>query len=148
EYVEHYHLERNHQGLGNQLIVPAPMNRWTPVKRRERLGGMLSFYHRDAAGHRSDRFLAHYQLGPSQTLSSETDVGRPGTEMDRGQAVAGIGAQAAGRQERRLSHVPLLCRDLAPLDGTRRNWVEREGTISSVSFREVMCEGRDPACLF
>ena len=22
EYAEHYHLERNHQGLGNQLIVP------------------------------------------------------------------------------------------------------------------------------
>ena len=49
EYVEHYHLERNHQGLGNKLIVPAPMNRRAPVKRRERLGGMLSFYSRDAA---------------------------------------------------------------------------------------------------
>ena len=22
EYVEHYHAERNHQGLGNQLIEP------------------------------------------------------------------------------------------------------------------------------
>jgi hypothetical protein len=49
EYVEHYHLERNHQGLSNQLIVPAPFNRLGRVKRRERLGGMLSFDYRDAA---------------------------------------------------------------------------------------------------
>ena len=31
EYVEHYHRERNHQGLGNQLIVPRPLS---PVKAR------------------------------------------------------------------------------------------------------------------
>ena len=48
EYVEHYHLERNHQGLGNKLLVPAMMNRRARVNRRERLGGMLNFYHRDA----------------------------------------------------------------------------------------------------
>jgi hypothetical protein len=49
EYVEHYHLERNHQGLGNKLIVPATINGRGPVLRRERLGGLLTFYHRDAA---------------------------------------------------------------------------------------------------
>ncbi len=49
EYVEHYHLERNHQALGNKLIFAAPMDRRTSIKRRERLGGMLTFYHRDAA---------------------------------------------------------------------------------------------------
>ena len=49
EYVEHYHLERNHQGLGNKLIVPASTKGRGPVARRERLGGILSFYYRDAA---------------------------------------------------------------------------------------------------
>jgi transposase InsO family protein len=50
EYVEHYHLERNHQGLGNELLHPAkPQRPDGPIQRRERLGGLLSFYHRDAA---------------------------------------------------------------------------------------------------
>ncbi|MBW2714399.1 MAG: transposase [Deltaproteobacteria bacterium] len=51
EYLVHYHQERNHQGLGNRLIEPLaeviPLNQ--PVKRRERLGGMLNYYHREAA---------------------------------------------------------------------------------------------------
>jgi hypothetical protein len=51
EYTRHYHHERNHQGLGNALIagnlqVAAGEG---AVTRRERLGGLLSFYHRDAA---------------------------------------------------------------------------------------------------
>ncbi|HEU4734843.1 MAG TPA: integrase core domain-containing protein, partial [Kofleriaceae bacterium] len=54
EYIEHYHLERNHQGVGNRLLTPAeqaarPANGNAPVERRERLGGLLSFYHRRAA---------------------------------------------------------------------------------------------------
>ena len=51
EYTKHCHVERPHQGLGNRLIAPAPAETITSgdVKRRERLGGMLSFYHRDAA---------------------------------------------------------------------------------------------------
>ena len=51
EFVEHYHLERNHQGLENRLITPptAAANDNAPVARRERLGGLLSFYHRQAA---------------------------------------------------------------------------------------------------
>lgn len=49
EYVEHYHVERNHQGLGNKLIVPTPINGRGLVVRRERLGGILNFYYRDAA---------------------------------------------------------------------------------------------------
>ena len=50
-YVEHYHRERNHQSLGNQLIVAAAANEngAGPVLCRERLGGMLKFYYRDAA---------------------------------------------------------------------------------------------------
>lgn len=52
EYVEHYHLERNHQGRGNQLLQRAPpssRSMASPIQRRTRLGGILSFYHRKAA---------------------------------------------------------------------------------------------------
>src|SRR5262245_60190717 len=51
EYVEHYHLERNHQCLDNRLItVPIlAANSNQPVERRERLGGLLKFYFRRAA---------------------------------------------------------------------------------------------------
>ena len=50
-YVAHYHEERNHQGLDNELIetkAPYP-NRDGPVRCRKRLGGLLRFYHREAA---------------------------------------------------------------------------------------------------
>mgnify|MGYP002382296263 CR=1 FL=1 len=50
EFMSHYHLERNHQGLGNQLIREWARNARTdgPVQRRQRLGGMLSFYYKAA----------------------------------------------------------------------------------------------------
>ena len=50
-YVSHYHAERNHQGLDNELIAPEPeVGRTTGrVKRRTHLGGLLSYYHREAA---------------------------------------------------------------------------------------------------
>jgi transposase InsO family protein len=51
EYLAHYHAERNHQGLSNQLIAPeADLGSHSgQVSRRERLGGLLSYYYRDAA---------------------------------------------------------------------------------------------------
>ena len=52
EYMAHYHCERNHQGVRNQLIYSpaAAVNRHRGrVRRRQRLGGMLSFYYREAA---------------------------------------------------------------------------------------------------
>jgi len=51
EFVTHYHGERNHQGLGNRLIIePAPhINRSGAVQCRHRLGGMLNYYYRQAA---------------------------------------------------------------------------------------------------
>ena len=51
EFVLHYHGERNHQGLGNRLIVPDELQagRRGAVLRRERLGGMLNYYYRAAA---------------------------------------------------------------------------------------------------
>ena len=45
EYVEHYHEERNHQGLDNRLISgPLAIKMTSRVRRRPRLGGLLNFY--------------------------------------------------------------------------------------------------------
>ena len=51
DFVNHYHAERNHQGLDNGLIPAAPDDTGGegPVKCRERQGGVLKFYHREAA---------------------------------------------------------------------------------------------------
>ena len=51
EYLLHYHGERNHQGLGNRLIEPGEeVGRTTgEIYCRERLGGMLRYYYRNAA---------------------------------------------------------------------------------------------------
>jgi Integrase core domain len=50
DFVAHYHGERNHQGLSNELIERAPRQRTDgPVRRRERIGGLLSYYYRAAA---------------------------------------------------------------------------------------------------
>ena len=49
-YVEHYHLERSHQGLGNRLIESGRSQPTAgPVARQERLGGLLNHYYREAA---------------------------------------------------------------------------------------------------
>ena len=52
EYVVYYHQERNHQGKENLLLFPAsdqlPQSE-RKVRSRERLGGLLRFYHREAA---------------------------------------------------------------------------------------------------
>ena len=51
EFVVHYHGERNHQGLGNRLILPSPAigGEKGAMLRRERLGGLLNYYYRAAA---------------------------------------------------------------------------------------------------
>ena len=49
EYVEHYHRERNHQGLGNELIDGAPpVDGVARIRRRQQLGGFLNYYCRAA----------------------------------------------------------------------------------------------------
>jgi putative transposase len=50
-FVVHYHSERNHQGLRNQLISPEPdhLRSAGEIQRRQRLGGMLNYYYRAAA---------------------------------------------------------------------------------------------------
>ena len=50
EYLVHFHRERNHQGKGNVLLFP--LNRPSAPSSdrcRKRLGGLLKYYHREAA---------------------------------------------------------------------------------------------------
>jgi len=51
EYVAHYHAERNHQGKDNVLLFPRDTDtkREGAVQCRERLGGLLRYYHQEAA---------------------------------------------------------------------------------------------------
>ena len=49
--AELYQTERNHQGVGNRLLKPIDRGSSTndPIHCRERLGGLLNFYYREAA---------------------------------------------------------------------------------------------------
>lgn len=51
EFLAHYHSERNHQGLEHKIIDPGPEVGRTEgeIACRERLGGLLQYYHRAAA---------------------------------------------------------------------------------------------------
>jgi hypothetical protein len=51
QYVAHHHEERNHQGKQNRLLFSLP-NRGASgriVRCKERLGGLLKYYEREAA---------------------------------------------------------------------------------------------------
>lgn len=49
EFVTHYHRERNHQGLGNELIDDVQQRGdGGGIHRRQRLGGLLNYYYRAA----------------------------------------------------------------------------------------------------
>jgi hypothetical protein len=50
EFIEHFHLERNHQGKGNVLLFPTAMTATSSgrIGCRERLGGLLRYYSRAA----------------------------------------------------------------------------------------------------
>lgn len=49
-FVDHYHEERPHQGLGNEMIAPKTTSVSSGhVRCRERLGGVRKFYYRAAA---------------------------------------------------------------------------------------------------
>jgi putative transposase len=53
EYVAHYHVERNHQGKDNVLLFPAAAKAMNgidgSISCKERLGGLLKYYHQEAA---------------------------------------------------------------------------------------------------
>ena len=53
EFVAHYHEERNHQGKGNLLLFPSAerssLAGGGAIECKQRLGGMLKYYYREAA---------------------------------------------------------------------------------------------------
>jgi putative transposase len=53
DYLVHYHAERNHQGKGNVLLFPIDTQAENRVDGsvhcKERLGGLLKYYNREAA---------------------------------------------------------------------------------------------------
>ena len=51
EYIQHYHAERNQQGRDNVLLFPGTtqVNPEGPLRCRDRLGGLLRYYHQEAA---------------------------------------------------------------------------------------------------
>jgi len=51
EFLAHYHHERNHQGMGNRILVPGDEvgRTFGDVECGERLGGLLRYYYRKAA---------------------------------------------------------------------------------------------------
>ena len=55
QFVQHYHAERPHQGMGNVILFPvrphedADPPRAGPVLCDERLGGLPKFYYQNAA---------------------------------------------------------------------------------------------------
>jgi hypothetical protein len=50
-YMPHYHEERNHQGKSNVLLFPQKEKSRpdAAIECHERLGGLLRYYHREAA---------------------------------------------------------------------------------------------------
>jgi transposase InsO family protein len=48
EFVAHYHCERNHQGIKNELIDAATTLGGGRIRRRQRLAGLLNYYARAA----------------------------------------------------------------------------------------------------
>jgi hypothetical protein len=79
EFVEHYHLERNHQGLNNQLITRlSPADAAGHVRRRARLGGLLNYYERARRDHRVGR-----DVEPSAIAMMSATVVSPRTQARR-----------------------------------------------------------------
>jgi hypothetical protein len=53
EFAAHYHEERNHQGKDNVLLFPSAerqaLSKGDAIGCKQRLGGLLKCYYRDAA---------------------------------------------------------------------------------------------------
>ena len=60
EYVEHYHDERAHQGIGNEIVSGTLSQSDGSMEIRERLGGLLNYYYRRVAS--VDRVFGHYGI--------------------------------------------------------------------------------------
>ena len=87
EYVEHYHRERNHQGLDNQLLQrpPPPVSLAADVQRRERLGGIAQFLPPGGrmSGRPIKRTLRGHEPRPRAPAASRPSHSRPGGRVPR-----------------------------------------------------------------
>ncbi len=65
--MDFYHAERNHQGVGNQLLIPDnEVNRTAgEVACRERLGGLLRYYYR-LFRVRDNRYYSEFRTMPGK----------------------------------------------------------------------------------
>ncbi len=102
--AESTHTERNHQGLENRLPQPESVTALPhhPVQRRQRLGGMLSYYHRAAACRKSiflDNSGRHLSRTPARL--------RPRRSGERG-----VRAPQARALARQLGNLPLSTRPM------------------------------------
>jgi hypothetical protein len=75
QFVAHYHGERNHQGLGNELIAPqCGQNGGTHLCCRERVGGLLRYYPSRGLG--TDRIFGHYGTKPASGVAFRGPLSR------------------------------------------------------------------------
>lgn len=81
EFIVHYHAERKHQGLDNKLIslVDEVGNGDGSLPRRERLGGMLKNYYREA----TYPCLVGWSSGGPPGFGNRTSGGLPGPVRKR-----------------------------------------------------------------
>jgi hypothetical protein len=132
EYVAHYHAERNHQGKDNVLLFPrdTQTRQGGPVQCRERLGGLLHYYHQEAAGGKvSDDPVAggrlhlgsdHYAAGKRPGVTEHCLRGRPVKPRRTGQQSTRFNSfnQSPWINILTIRAFCERCRHLAP--GTRR----------------------------
>ncbi|MGI9070899.1 MAG: integrase core domain-containing protein [Bryobacteraceae bacterium] len=76
EFTDHYHCERNHQALGNRLIVPCQpaAAAGKPIHCRERLGGMLKFYYARARNSGAGWVFGRYRLAKLSRTSFSSRI--------------------------------------------------------------------------
>ena len=72
EYVAHYQAERNHQGKSNVLLFRrvTQTRHEEPVQSRERLGGLLNYYHQEAAEQLEESRINIWQWPVGRCFSS------------------------------------------------------------------------------
>ena len=82
EFVEHYHGERNHQRLGNELIDGAPaVESVGRIHRRQRLGGLLNYYARRGVMFGDTRLVARLTCGTLRGFGFDESAPRVATPV-------------------------------------------------------------------
>lgn len=64
QYIEHYHSERNHQGIDNIIPFPKAASVDAPeglIVKSERLGGLLNYYHRVPESRKDPKLAKKYR---------------------------------------------------------------------------------------